>query len=134
MKTLIGVIYCNYFFLSMNVYYHMNCLLNEKLFSQCQKMTLPCSLMSLQVEDPLGESLKYLRLLQDHSADALETHLLAFEVYMRKNKKLLALQVFCVPSKGFGSLNQFTSPCLFGFKHMHVSLDKYLDVFVSSPD
>ncbi|XP_024374282.1 N-terminal acetyltransferase A complex auxiliary subunit NAA15 isoform X1 [Physcomitrium patens] len=46
----------------------------------------------LHVEDPLSEALKYLRLLQEHSADALETHLLAFEVYFRKGKKLLALQ------------------------------------------
>nr|XP_024371729.1 N-terminal acetyltransferase A complex auxiliary subunit NAA15-like isoform X2 [Physcomitrium patens] len=46
----------------------------------------------MNVEDPLSEALKYLRLLQEHSADAIETHLLAFEVYFRKNKKLLALQ------------------------------------------
>lgn len=46
----------------------------------------------MHVEDPLSEALKYLRLLQEHSADALATHLLAFEVYFRKGKKLLALQ------------------------------------------
>ncbi|MCO5555004.1 hypothetical protein L7F22_008543 [Adiantum nelumboides] len=46
----------------------------------------------LQVEDPLGEATKYLKLLQDHSAELLETHMLAFEIYMRKNKFLLALQ------------------------------------------
>ncbi|KAI5063900.1 hypothetical protein GOP47_0020570 [Adiantum capillus-veneris] len=46
----------------------------------------------LQAEDPLGEATKYLKLLQDHSAQLLETHLLAFEIYMRKNKFLLALQ------------------------------------------
>ncbi|KAG0593029.1 hypothetical protein M758_1G292200 [Ceratodon purpureus] len=46
----------------------------------------------MHVEDPLSEALKYLRLLQEHSAEALETHLLAFEVYFRKGKKLLALQ------------------------------------------
>jgi hypothetical protein len=44
------------------------------------------------VEDPLGEAMKYLKLLQDHSADSLETHLLAFEVFFRKQKHLLALQ------------------------------------------
>lgn len=44
------------------------------------------------VEDPLSEALKYLRLLQEHSSDALETHVLAFELYFRKGKKLLALQ------------------------------------------
>ncbi|MCO5594657.1 hypothetical protein L7F22_048690 [Adiantum nelumboides] len=46
----------------------------------------------VQVEDPLGEATKYLKLLQDHSAELLETHLLAFEIYIRKNKFLLALQ------------------------------------------
>lgn len=46
----------------------------------------------MHVEDPLTEALKYLRLLLEHSADALETHVLAFEVYFRKGKKLLALQ------------------------------------------
>uniref|UniRef100_A0A6N2KHB6 Uncharacterized protein n=1 Tax=Salix viminalis TaxID=40686 RepID=A0A6N2KHB6_SALVM len=46
----------------------------------------------LQVEDPLLEATKYLKLLQKHSPDSLETHLLSFEVNMRKKKILLALQ------------------------------------------
>ncbi|KAL6568104.1 N-alpha-acetyltransferase 16, NatA auxiliary subunit [Orobanche hederae] len=46
----------------------------------------------LQVEDPLVETTKYLKLLQKHSSDSLETHLLSFEVNMRKQKILLALQ------------------------------------------
>ncbi|GAA0148143.1 acetyltransferase [Lithospermum erythrorhizon] len=46
----------------------------------------------LQVEDPLVEATKFLKLLQKHSPDVLETHLLSFEVNMRKNKILLALQ------------------------------------------
>ncbi|XP_021898356.1 N-terminal acetyltransferase A complex auxiliary subunit NAA15-like [Carica papaya] len=46
----------------------------------------------LQVEDPLSEASKYLRLLQKNSPDSLETHLLSFEVNMRKQKILLALQ------------------------------------------
>ncbi|KAL0415289.1 UNVERIFIED_CONTAM: N-terminal acetyltransferase A complex auxiliary subunit NAA15 [Sesamum latifolium] len=46
----------------------------------------------LQVEDPLAEATKYLKLLQKHSSDSLETHLLSFEVNMRKQKILLALQ------------------------------------------
>jgi hypothetical protein len=54
----------------------------------------------IQVEDPLGEAMKYLKLLQDHSADSLETHLLAFEVFFRKQKHLLALQVHYMISKG----------------------------------
>ncbi|CAA0837230.1 tetratricopeptide repeat (TPR)-containing protein [Striga hermonthica] len=46
----------------------------------------------LQVEDPLTEATKYLKLLQKHSSNSLETHLLSFEVNMRKQKILLALQ------------------------------------------
>ncbi|PNY09689.1 N-alpha-acetyltransferase 15 NatA auxiliary subunit-like protein, partial [Trifolium pratense] len=44
------------------------------------------------VEDPLLEATKYLKLLQKNSPDALETHLLSFELYMRKQKILLAFQ------------------------------------------
>ncbi|VFQ87375.1 unnamed protein product [Cuscuta campestris] len=46
----------------------------------------------LQVEDPLVEATKYLKLLQKHSPDSLETHLLSYEVNIRKQKILLALQ------------------------------------------
>ncbi|EYU21564.1 hypothetical protein ABFS82_09G099700 [Erythranthe guttata] len=46
----------------------------------------------LQVEDPLVEATKYLKLLQKHSSDSIQTHLLSFEVNMRKQKILLALQ------------------------------------------
>nr|XP_043614769.1 N-terminal acetyltransferase A complex auxiliary subunit NAA15 isoform X2 [Erigeron canadensis] len=52
----------------------------------------PHGLKLLQTEDPLMEAGKYLKLLQKHSSDLLETHLLSFEVNMRKNKILLALQ------------------------------------------
>ncbi|PON58919.1 N-terminal acetyltransferase A, auxiliary subunit [Trema orientale] len=46
----------------------------------------------LQVEDPLSEATKYLKLLQKNSPDSLETHLLSFEVNVRKQKVLLAFQ------------------------------------------
>ncbi|KAI3724002.1 hypothetical protein L2E82_35766 [Cichorium intybus] len=46
----------------------------------------------LMIEDPLMEAGKYLKLLQRHSPDYLETHLLSFEVNMKKQKILLALQ------------------------------------------
>ncbi|GMN37279.1 hypothetical protein TIFTF001_006685 [Ficus carica] len=46
----------------------------------------------LQVEDPLAEATKYLKLLQKNSPDSLETHLLSFEVNVRKQKVLLAFQ------------------------------------------
>ncbi|XP_068334434.1 N-terminal acetyltransferase A complex auxiliary subunit NAA15-like [Pyrus communis] len=46
----------------------------------------------LQVEDPMLEATKYLKLLQKNSPESLETHLLSFEVNMRKQKILLAFQ------------------------------------------
>ncbi|XP_074583808.1 N-terminal acetyltransferase A complex auxiliary subunit NAA15 [Curcuma longa] len=46
----------------------------------------------LQVEDPLAEATKYLKLLQSNSSSSLETHILSFEVNMRKQKILLAFQ------------------------------------------
>ncbi|XP_057532702.1 N-terminal acetyltransferase A complex auxiliary subunit NAA15 isoform X3 [Amaranthus tricolor] len=52
----------------------------------------PHGVKLLQVEDPMMEATKYLKLLQKNSADSLETHLLSFEVNMRKQKVLLAFQ------------------------------------------
>ncbi|WOL15048.1 N-alpha-acetyltransferase 15, NatA auxiliary subunit isoform X1 [Canna indica] len=46
----------------------------------------------LQVEDPLLEATKYLRLLQLNPTNSLETYILSFEVNMRKQKILLAFQ------------------------------------------
>lgn len=46
----------------------------------------------LQVEAPLLEATKYLKLLQKHSPDFVETHFLSFQLNMRKQKILLALQ------------------------------------------
>nr|CAD1823315.1 unnamed protein product [Ananas comosus var. bracteatus] len=46
----------------------------------------------LQVEDPLSEATKYLKLLQNNSSSSLETHILSFELNMRKKKILLAFQ------------------------------------------
>ncbi|KAG6669387.1 N-terminal acetyltransferase A complex auxiliary subunit NAA15-like [Carya illinoinensis] len=46
----------------------------------------------LQIEDPLLEATKYLKLLQKNSPNSLETHLLSFELNMRKQKILLAFQ------------------------------------------
>ncbi|KAG4945020.1 hypothetical protein AAZX31_15G012600 [Glycine max] len=52
----------------------------------------PCGEKLLQVEDPLLEATKYLKLLQKNSPDSLETHFLSFELYMRKQRILLAFQ------------------------------------------
>ncbi|MBA0745386.1 hypothetical protein Gogos_007963 [Gossypium gossypioides] len=46
----------------------------------------------LKTDDPLSEATKYLKLLQKNSSDSLETHLLSFEVNIRKQKILLAFQ------------------------------------------
>ena len=43
-------------------------------------------------EDPLGEATKLIRRLESAAGDRLETHLLAFEVYLRKGRLLLALR------------------------------------------
>jgi len=42
--------------------------------------------------DPLGEATKLVKKLKAAASDCLETHLLAFEVYSRKGRLLLALQ------------------------------------------
>lgn len=60
-----------------------------------------------QTEDPLSEATKYLKLIQKNSADSLETHLLSFEVNLRKQKVLLAFQVntgLRVEMRGFKSV------------------------------
>uniref|UniRef100_A0A0D9V2Y2 Uncharacterized protein n=1 Tax=Leersia perrieri TaxID=77586 RepID=A0A0D9V2Y2_9ORYZ len=46
----------------------------------------------VQIEDPLAEGTKYLKLLQNNSSDSIETHTLSFELNMRKQKILLAFQ------------------------------------------
>ncbi|KAF8676019.1 hypothetical protein HU200_047522 [Digitaria exilis] len=46
----------------------------------------------IQIEDPLAEATKYLKLLQNNSSSSLETHILSFELNMRKQKILLAFQ------------------------------------------
>ncbi|KAF9421043.1 N-alpha-acetyltransferase 15, NatA auxiliary subunit [Podila epigama] len=52
----------------------------------------PEGLRYLKIEDPLAEALKFLRHLEALASDRIETQLLAFEVYLRKNKFLLALK------------------------------------------
>lgn len=41
-----------------------------------------------QVDDPLEQAIKFLQPLQSFARDRIETHLMAFEVYYRKRKKL----------------------------------------------
>ncbi|KAG0242048.1 N-alpha-acetyltransferase 16, NatA auxiliary subunit-like protein [Mortierella sp. GBAus27b] len=52
----------------------------------------PDGLKYAKVADPLSEALKFLKPLQELAAERIETHLLGFEIYIRKNKLLLALR------------------------------------------
>ncbi|KAG0031532.1 N-alpha-acetyltransferase 15, NatA auxiliary subunit [Podila clonocystis] len=52
----------------------------------------PEGLKYVKIEDPLAEALKFLRHLEALAGDRIETQLMAFEVYFRKNKVLLALK------------------------------------------
>ena len=49
-----------------------------------------CTILILQVSDPLTQALKFLRPLQDFVPQKIETHLLAFKVFYRK-RELVAL-------------------------------------------
>ncbi|PKU72316.1 peptide alpha-N-acetyltransferase [Dendrobium catenatum] len=59
----------------------------------------------LQVEHPLLEATKYLKLLQNNSSQSLETHILSFELNMRKQKVLLAFQI-----KFFHRISSLSAP------------------------
>ncbi|KAG0207111.1 N-alpha-acetyltransferase 16, NatA auxiliary subunit [Mortierella sp. GBA30] len=52
----------------------------------------PEGMKYVKSEDPLGEALKFLKPLQELAANRIETHLMGFEIYIRKNKLLLALK------------------------------------------
>lgn len=45
-----------------------------------------------RTEDPLEKAIEFLKPLQQLAKERIETHLLAFEVYFRKNKALLMIQ------------------------------------------
>ena len=98
--------------------------------------TLVYAISCLQIENPLAEATKYLKLLQNNSSDSLETHILSFELSMRKQKVLLAFQVcyFCLISL---ILPQATLPllalitisplCLHPDMLCHMYLCKFID-------
>jgi peptide alpha-N-acetyltransferase len=46
----------------------------------------PDGLKYAKVADPLSEALKFLKPLQELAAERIETHLLGFEIYIRKSK------------------------------------------------
>ncbi|GBG90818.1 hypothetical protein CBR_g51323 [Chara braunii] len=71
----------------------------------------------LQVPDLLAEASKYLRLLQDHADSSFETHLLAYEVAVRKRKLLLALRGI-KKMRRIQPHNPDGHRCLIGFFHL----------------
>ncbi|KAK3020555.1 hypothetical protein RJ639_047467 [Escallonia herrerae] len=75
----------------------------------------------LQVEDPLLEATKYLKLLQKHSSDSLETHLLSFELNMRKDRILLAFQAVKQLQR-LDAENPDSHRCLIRFFHREASM------------
>lgn len=76
----------------------------------------------MQVEDPLLEATKYLKLLQQNSPESLESHLLSFEVNMRKQKILLAFQAVKQLLK-LDAGNPDSHRCLIRFFHKVDSMD-----------
>ena len=56
-------------------------------------------LSSLQVSDPLDQALKFLRPLQNLASNRIETHLLAYEVFIRRSTYIKTYcDVFTEPS------------------------------------
>ncbi|XP_047316946.1 N-terminal acetyltransferase A complex auxiliary subunit NAA15-like [Impatiens glandulifera] len=75
----------------------------------------------LQVEDPLLEATKYLKLLQKHSPDCLQTHVLSFELNIRKQKILLSYQAVKQLQR-LDADNPDSHRCLIRFFHKMESL------------
>lgn len=99
-----------------------------------QKFYLGLCNFFLQIEDPLAEATKYLKLLQNNSSDSLETHILSFELSMRKQKVLLAFQVcyFCLisliqPQDTLGAPIMIFPLCLHPDRLWHTYLCKFID-------
>ena len=89
--------------------YQFLLLTSRKLSVLARSSTLVYAISCLQIENPLAEATKYLKLLQNNSSDSLETHILSFELSMRKQKVLLAFQVcyFCLISLALGYSTRF---------------------------
>lgn len=64
---------------------------NEKKTDPFKDPPLESEALS-RVSDPLDQALKFLRPLQNLASNRIETHLLAYEVFIRKSKLLLMLQ------------------------------------------
>jgi peptide alpha-N-acetyltransferase len=58
-----------------------------------------------QVEDPLEQAIKFLQPLQDLASDRIETHLMAFEIYIRKG----SLTEFTFKNRIIANKNHFAT-------------------------
>ena len=57
-----------------------------KLYCTCKfVLRLMLIYLNFQVSDPLEQALKFLRPLQNLASNRIETHLLAYEVFIRKS-------------------------------------------------
>ncbi|KAG7304786.1 hypothetical protein JYU34_010151 [Plutella xylostella] len=77
-----------------------------------------------RVEDPLEQAIKFLCPLRTLAADKIETHLMAFEIYYRKNKPLLMLQSL-KRACGLSTDNSHLNDCILRFR---LWLDEHKDV------
>ncbi|XP_076628904.1 N-alpha-acetyltransferase 15/16 isoform X1 [Colletes latitarsis] len=72
-----------------------------------------------RVEDPLEQAIKFLQPLQKLAANRIETHLMAFEIYIRKGRKLLMLKSI-KRAHGLDPNNPDLHSCLVRFM-LHIS-------------
>ncbi|XP_026490356.1 N-alpha-acetyltransferase 15, NatA auxiliary subunit [Vanessa tameamea] len=68
-----------------------------------------------RAEDPLEQALKFLQPLRTLAADRIDTHLMAFEIYFRKEKPLLMLQSIKRAWR-LDSQNEHLHDCLLRFR------------------
>ncbi|KAG9436680.1 N-alpha-acetyltransferase 15, NatA auxiliary subunit [Apis mellifera carnica] len=67
-----------------------------------------------RIEDPLEQAIKFLQPLQDLASNRIETHLMAFEIYIRKGRTLLMLRSI-KRAHGLDSNNPDLHTCLVRF-------------------
>ncbi|XP_065201361.1 N-alpha-acetyltransferase 15, NatA auxiliary subunit [Planococcus citri] len=103
---------------------------SEENESQPQDELIPEKLE--RVDNPLDQAIKFLKPLQQLASERIETHLMAFEIYYRKDKPLLMLQSI---KRAFrlDSSNAELHSCLIRFELKLVSLRKQTEPSVEEP-
>ncbi|XP_050441172.1 N-alpha-acetyltransferase 16, NatA auxiliary subunit [Adelges cooleyi] len=79
-----------------------------------------------RVEDPLEQAIKFLKPLQELASNNMETHLMAFEIYYRKDKLLLMLQSI-IRSHRINPDHPMFHSCLIRFMEKLSKLDNIQD-------